>query len=53
MDDLHQVFYHDSRQVVRMLLSNHKFDGDFDYIPYHEYENKEWKWGDFMSGNFC
>lgn len=53
MDDSHQVFYHDPQQVVRMILSNRKFDGDFDYVPFHKYENDEWKWGDFMSGNFC
>lgn len=53
MDDSHQVFYRDPSQVVRMLLSNHKFDGNFDYIPYREYENDEQKWGNFMSGSFC
>lgn len=52
MNDSYQVFYRDPRQVVRMLLGNHKFDGDFDYVPYREYENDEWKWGNFMSGNF-
>lgn len=53
MDDSHQVFYRDPRQVVWMFLGNHKFDGNFDYVPYREYENGERKWGDFMSGNFC
>lgn len=53
MDDSHQVFYRDPRQVVRMFLSNRKFDGNFDYVPYREYENGERRWGDFMSGNFC
>jgi len=53
MDDSHQVFYRDPSQVVRMLLSNRKFDGDFDYVPYREYENDERKWGNFMSGTFC
>jgi len=53
MSDSHQVFYRDLRQVVRVLLGNHKFDEGFDYVPYREYENDERKWGDFMSGNFC
>ena len=53
MDDSHQVFYRDPRQVVRNIVGNHKFDGDFDYVPYREYENGEQKWGDFMSGGFC
>lgn len=53
MDDSHQVFYRDPRQVVRVLLGNHKFNGDFDYVPYREYEDGERKWGDFMSGSFC
>jgi hypothetical protein len=53
MNDSYQVFYHDPWQVVRTLLGNHKFDGDFDYIPYQEYKSDERKWGDFMSGNFC
>ena len=52
MNDSYQVFYRDPRQVVQMLLGNHKFDGDFDYVPYREYENDERKWGNFMSGNF-
>ena len=53
MDDSYPVFYRDPRQVVQMFLSNCKFDGNFDYVPYREYENDERKWGDFMSGNFC
>lgn len=53
MDDSYQVFYRNPRQVIHTLLSNHKFDGNFDYVPYREYENNERKWGDFMSGNFC
>ena len=53
MNDSYQVFYRDIRQVVRTLLGNHKFDGDFDYVPYREYENSERKWGNFMSGSFC
>lgn len=53
MNDSYQVSYRDPRQVVRTLLGNHKFDEDFDYVPYREYENDERKWGDFMSGNFC
>ena len=53
MDDSHQVFYRDPRQVVWTHLGNHKFDGDFDYVAYHKYENDERKWGNFMSGNFC
>lgn len=53
MDDSYQVPYRDPRQVVQTLLSNHKFNEDFDYVPYREFENDERKWGNFMSGNFC
>ena len=53
MNNSYQVFYRDPQQVVRTLLSNHKFDADFDYVPYREYEDGEQKWGNFMSGNFC
>jgi hypothetical protein len=39
MDEKYQVFYRDPCEVVRSMLANKAFDGNFDYTPYREYEN--------------
>jgi hypothetical protein len=52
MDEKYQVFYRDPREVVRSMLANKAFNGNFDYTPYREYENGQRVWRDFMSGNF-
>lgn len=52
MDEKHQVFYRNPREVIRSMLANKAFDGNFDYTPYRQYENGQRVWRDFMSGNF-
>jgi len=53
MDEKYQVFYRNPREVVRSMLANKAFDGNFDYTPYRQYENGQRVWCDFMSGNFA
>ena len=52
MDEKYQVFYRNPREVIKSMLANKAFDGNFDYTPYRQYENGQWVWGDFMSGSF-
>lgn len=49
----YDVWYRDPDVVLRNLLDNPDFDGQFDYSPYVEV-GKDGKrhWSDFMSGNF-
>ena len=48
------VWYRDARAVVHRLLSNPDFDGEFDYAPLQEYDNKgRHRFQDFMSGNWA
>lgn len=47
------VWYRDPRAVVHRLLSNPDFDGEFDYAPFQEYDDKgSHRFQDFMSGNW-
>lgn len=48
-----EVFYRDPHEVVRNMLANPDFDGEFDYTPYQEFENERRRWSDFMSGNWA
>lgn len=53
MDEKFQVFYRNPREVVKHMLANNAFNGNFDYTPYRQYENGQRVWRDFMSGNFA
>lgn len=52
MDEKYQVFYQNPCEVIRLMLANKAFDGNFDYTPYQHYEDGQRVWRDFMSGNF-
>jgi hypothetical protein len=52
MDEKYQIFYRDPHEVIKLMLANKVFDGNFDYTPYRQYENGQRVWCDFMSGNF-
>jgi hypothetical protein len=52
MDEKYQVFYRNPHAVIKLMLANKAFDGNFDYTPYRQYENGQRVWRDFMSGNF-
>lgn len=53
MLEKYQVYHRDPREVVKNILSNRDFDGDFDYAPYREFRDNDRRWSDFMSGNWC
>ena len=52
MDEKYQVFYRNPHEVIKLMLANKAFHGNFDYTPYRQYENGQRVWHDFMSGNF-
>jgi len=52
MDEKYQVFYRNPHEVMKLMLANKSFNGNFDYTPYRQYENGQRVWRDFMSGNF-
>ena len=47
------VFFRDPLSVVRSMISNPDFDGQFDYAPYTEFEGGKRRWSDLMSGNWA
>ena len=46
------VFFRDPLSVVRSMISNPEFNGQFDYAPYREFEGGKRRWSDLMSGNW-
>ncbi|KAF8267188.1 hypothetical protein EI94DRAFT_1841439, partial [Lactarius quietus] len=54
MTTTHNVWFRDPRQLVHNLLANWDFDGEFDYMPFREFDTrKRRRWQDFMSGNWA
>ena len=54
MDAKYHVWFRDPRTIVRNLISNPDFDGEFDYAPYQEYDKiGNHRFGDFMSGDWA
>ena len=47
------VFFRDPLAVVRSMISNVDFDGQFDYAPYMEFEDEKRRWSDLMSGKWA
>ncbi|KAF7969588.1 hypothetical protein HWV62_26903 [Athelia sp. TMB] len=49
-----EVWYRDPRELIKNLLSNPDFDGEFDYSPFHEYDGDgNHHFQDFMSGDWA
>ena len=46
------VFYRNPLTVIRNMISNPSFDGQFDYSPYMEFEDEHRRWTDVMSGDW-
>lgn len=44
------VCFRDPLSVVRSMISNPDFKGQFDYAPYAEFEGGKRRWTDLMSG---
>ncbi|KZP02250.1 hypothetical protein FIBSPDRAFT_703416, partial [Athelia psychrophila] len=54
MEDTHEVWFRDPRELIKNLLSNSDFDGEFDYTPYQEYDGDEnHRYQHFFSGNWA
>ncbi|KAF8951457.1 hypothetical protein BDZ97DRAFT_1910010 [Flammula alnicola] len=50
----YEIWYRDPDTVIRNMLDNPDFDGEFDTHPYvHLDKDKKRRWSDFMSGNFA
>lgn len=49
-----EVWFRDPRELIKNMLSNPAFDGEFDYAPYHEYDaDGNHRFQDFMSGDWA
>lgn len=46
------VFYRDPLTVIRNMISNPSFNGEFDYSPYMEFEDELRRRSDMMSGDW-
>ena len=54
MTTSYNVWHRDPRQLLHNMLANRDFHGEFDYIPYREFDNmKRRRWRDFMSGDWA
>ncbi|KAL1732449.1 hypothetical protein EV714DRAFT_206607 [Schizophyllum commune] len=50
----HTIWYRDPREVVKNLLDNPDFDGEFDYVPFQEFDTSgHHHYRDFFSGNWA
>ena len=47
------VFFRDPLAVVRKIISNPDFNGQFDHAPYMEFEDEKQRWSDLMSGKWA
>ncbi|KAG9217551.1 hypothetical protein CCMSSC00406_0008478 [Pleurotus cornucopiae] len=51
---IYEVWFRDPDIVLKNMLDNLDFDGEFDYSPYIELDDKNNRhWGDVMSANFA
>lgn len=49
----YEIWFRDPKQLLHNLISNPDFKDEFDYAPYHQYEDKNRQYSDFMSGNWA
>ncbi|KAJ6590829.1 hypothetical protein B0H10DRAFT_2167907 [Mycena sp. CBHHK59/15] len=50
----YEIWYRDPDAVIRNMLDNPDFDGEFDTAPYVQLDRDgQRRWSDFMSGNFA
>ena len=47
------VYFRDPLSVVRSMIANPDFRGQFDYSPYMEFEDGKRRWTDVMSGDWA
>lgn len=54
MTTTYDVWHRDPRQLLHNVLANRDFHGEFDYIPFREFDTmKRRRWRDFMSGDWA
>jgi Plavaka transposase len=54
MTTSYDVWYRDPRELLQNMLANRDFNGEFDYVPYREFDAKKTRrWRDFMSGDWA
>ena len=54
MGTSYEVWYRDPRKLLHNMLANRDFNGEFDYIPFREFDaKKRRRWRDFMSGDWA
>ncbi|KAG0693860.1 hypothetical protein DFH29DRAFT_815943 [Suillus ampliporus] len=55
MDQVFEVWYRDTQEVIRNMLANPDYAQEFDYRPYREFstDSSERQWKDFMSGDWA
>ena len=54
MTTSHDIWYRDPQELVHNILANQDFDGEFDYMPFWEYDAKKSRcWRDFMSSDWA
>ena len=50
----HEVWFRDPRKLVKNMLANPDFNGEFDTTPFHEYDaDNKHRFQNFMSGNWA
>lgn len=47
------VYHRNPLTVLRQIISNPSFKGQFDYAPYKEFEDGVRRWSDVMSGDWA
>lgn len=54
MQQEYEVWYRDPRELVKNMVANPDFNGEFDYTPFHEYDaDGNHRFQDFMSGDWA
>jgi hypothetical protein len=54
MNEEFEVWFRNPRDLVRNMLANPDFNGEFDYSPFHEYDaNNNHRFHNFMSGDWA
>lgn len=53
MQEKSRVWYRNPHEVVRNLIANPDFKGEFDYAPYCQFRNEKREWTDLMSANWA
>ena len=54
MNQTYDIWYRNPCAIIKNIFSNTDFDGEIDYVPYHDFsEDGSRKYKDFMSGDWA